>query len=335
MAKWGLVPLILFVFGVLLSLRYIQTSSGLTILLHNHDARSIKSIDYGELLGGDKIRGEFTAEDDNLGIVAVRFNTFFRINEDIVIFRIKEAGAKNWFSENRYTTPQFQPNKLFTFGFPIIENSENKVYQFEIESTQGQRLNAVALSPIEPVFVSKYQYLRASILSDRDYMLRFIDRKFFNTVTDLDSLVSFISFSLPFVLYIITILFFDRYLSGKYYIILLPIVVMVFLSIINNTRNDGAVIGFTFFWIYLCFVYRLESSYSYLLGVLFIIASSFLYYFNGAILSRNLIMWAFMLLTGGIILQVFESIIKQEDLKTIPSSALIRWFKKRSGKWIN
>src|SRR5579872_741985 len=43
-----------------------------------------------ELLAGQKIRGIFKGEEKNLGILALRFNTFNQVHDDRVVFKIKE-----------------------------------------------------------------------------------------------------------------------------------------------------------------------------------------------------------------------------------------------------
>ena len=314
LAKWVIIPVALVIVWVILSVHQVQKSTELTVLIHNHSKNEIISGKTGELLAGQKIKGEFVARENNLGIVAVRFNTFFRINHDVVHFRIREKGSNQWLVENSYTTPQFQPNQYFTFGFPIIENSEGRRYVFEVESEKGKPNNAVALSPIEPIYVTKYQYLKEKILSDNGYLATFLQRKIVNTFTNLDFLISFVAFSLPLLVYLIRIIFFDKYLADKYYIVLLPIVIMLLLSITNNTRNDGAVLGFSIFWIYLSFIYKLEGAYSYLIALLLFILSSFLYYFRLDQLSTNLAMWTLMLLFSGTILQILEIILGQDKL---------------------
>jgi len=49
-----------------------------------------------------------------------------------ITFRIKEKGEEDWFYENAYYFDQTAPSHLYPFGFPVIEDSENKTYLVEI-----------------------------------------------------------------------------------------------------------------------------------------------------------------------------------------------------------
>ena len=60
---------------------------------------------------------------NELGVVWIRFNTFGRINSDILTFKIREKGQNNWYYENLYRVDQFQDGKLFPFGFPPREDA--------------------------------------------------------------------------------------------------------------------------------------------------------------------------------------------------------------------
>jgi len=97
------------------------------------------------ILKGEVYRQSFLSTTDSFGIVAVKFSNNNKINEDILVFRIREATEKNWFYENQYKTDQFQNNKFFTFGFPKITATQGKTFVFEIESLAGSEDDSVSL----------------------------------------------------------------------------------------------------------------------------------------------------------------------------------------------
>jgi len=292
--------------SLFLSYRYINETSGITILIHSHAKENIVQGNKSELLQGDKIKGEFQAKDNNIGIVAVRFNTFFRINGDMVSFKIKEKGSRAWFYEHSYLVNQFQPNKFFTFGFPIITDSKNKIYEFEIESQRGSSGDAVALSPIEPVFVTKYQYSKDRILSEQDYLVTFLREKLVNSLLDLNFLISLFVYSLPLIIYIIKVFFFDRYFADRYFFVFFPLVLMVMLCFANIPRSDEAVIGATGLWLFVCLAYQLESKISFILSLALIILTPIFLYLNLDDLSRNVAMWGYLLLVSGVVMQLIQ-----------------------------
>lgn len=123
---------------------------------------NLKKVGYvGEhLIKGEKITGNLLATENSLGIVLVRFAQLSAKVTDTVTFRIKEEGEKNWYYENNYRANQFQSNEYFTFGFPPISNSKEKVYVFEVESLGGTVENGIGLSPKEPKAALVYKYTK-------------------------------------------------------------------------------------------------------------------------------------------------------------------------------
>ncbi len=131
-----------------------------------------------ELLIKDVFRTEFIARANNLGIISINFNTFNRVNNDQLIFRIKEKGG-GWLYQNKYSTFGISNKSFFPFGFPPIKNSQGKVYIFELESISGKKGNSVALNLNLPYFLTKYHYPKKYLLSDYkntiDYLLKKIE----------------------------------------------------------------------------------------------------------------------------------------------------------------
>ncbi|MEK7605385.1 MAG: hypothetical protein AAB478_02555 [Patescibacteria group bacterium] len=162
--RWFFIPLLLFISSFFFLMIFAYSSKSF-ILLQNEDKDVFTTLFPGEILAGEKVSGEFTAMSDFIGIVSVRFNTYARINNDILTFRIKEKGDKKWYYENIYKVDQFQPNQLFPFGFPPIQNSKNKVFQIEIESAKGKYHDAVAINTKNPVIVMSYQLPVSRFLS--------------------------------------------------------------------------------------------------------------------------------------------------------------------------
>jgi hypothetical protein len=330
--KYFAIPIFLAVLWLALSLLNVNKNAGLTVLAYPHGIKDTKEWKTQELLAGEKATGEFTARDNNLGIVAVRFNTFFRINDDVVRFRIKDKGDKSWDYENDYTTPQFQPNQLFTFGFPIIPDSSGKTYEFEIESLQGERENAVALSTITPVYVTKYQYAKELILSDRDYATTFLYKKTLNSVTNADFLLASFAYALPLLVYLIWLLFFNKYLYNKYRLVFVPIILMLAVAVMDATRNDSIVLGLTLLWGFTALAYRLQSTISLSLALILVMLSPVLLYLSLDDFSKNIAMWGYLLLVVGVAQAIWEMKTNNKKLVSLSEFAqkigLKKFFKK-------
>lgn len=305
--KWGLIPFILFLVWFCLSIVYYKNNFGVTSLTSDYHKKNFINFTTDSLQKGNKIKGEFKANYDYLGIVAIRFNTYFQINEDIIRFRIKEKNSKEWYYQYDYTTPQFQPNQLFTFGFPVMSNSGGKTYHFEIESLQGEGDNAVAVSPIEPVFATKYQYPRKEISSNLSKATEFIFLKIINSLMSVDFVISTFAYILPFSFYVIYQLYFAKYLAHRYYIVLFPIMTMLFVEsfLVNNT-NDLLVIILTGMVAATMLVYKLESSITFTFALVFLVLTAIFYTGRIENIAENFAVWAYMLLVIGVLQAIYE-----------------------------
>lgn len=146
----------------------------------------------GELMKGDIVTGKFRAVENNLGIIAIRFQTFDRINSDIFIFRIKEQGSSGWYYENEYESSKFGGYPLFPFGFPIIADSKGKDYYFELESLAGKPTEAVAIKTEEPVIVTTHKFTVNQLLSDKKVLFLFASQKAVDVLMNKQALQDFL-----------------------------------------------------------------------------------------------------------------------------------------------
>lgn len=300
--KWGLIPILLFILWTGLSIAYYKNNFGLTSLTTNYNKNQFINYTSKRLQKGNVLSGEFKAKYDYLGIVAIRFNTFFQINEDIIRFRIKEKNSSKWYFQYDYTTPQFQPNQLFTVGFPVISDSAGKTYLFEIESLQGEKNNAVAISPIEPVIVTKYQYPKKEIISDIDKAFNFILLKIVNSFMSIDFIISTFAYLMPLTGYIIYQLYFQKYLSDKYHIVLSSVITILFIeSLLVNNTNDLLVLILTGMVALVMIIYKLDSSIAFVIALFFISLASLFYIIGLNVVAENFAVWAYLLLAIGLL----------------------------------
>lgn len=229
---------------------------------------------YGELLKGEVLNGEFVASTNYLGQVLIRFNNFNRINPDSVIFRIKEKDQENWFYENTYKTDQFQPNMFFTFGFPIIENSKNKTYLFEVESLDGKEDHAIGLSSVKPLGATLYQYPKKVLLSNPKVLFNFlIENKIKKIEFNLDTLKAF----------------------GIYLNFIIISLILIYLAI--NYLIDNFKIKFP----------KINSFNITFLGLLILILSAVILYIKLIEISFQLTMLGYFIIVFGIFFMIYEN----------------------------
>lgn len=151
---------------------------------------------------GEIIKGEFTAKENNLGIVAIAFDPHYKTWDD-VIFRIKKKGEREWYFSNKFWAPQFLDFEYFSFGFPIIRESKNKIYQFEIKSLVAKEGEGLRIRKIFPSVVIKYQFNKNELLENKISLVKFLFKKFLtNFYTPNFIFIFFVTIS-PLFLYLI------------------------------------------------------------------------------------------------------------------------------------
>lgn len=171
--KSFIIPLVLVLgYLVLISYPYLFSkinrfdSLGLLSLIEEKHDKIDKTGKAGEhLLAREKITAKLISSENNLGIVLVKFSQLSPIVTDRVVFRIKEYGDEKWHYENAYNANQFHSSNYFTFGFPMIEDSKNKAYVFEVESLSGTGKNGIGLSSEKPQVAFAHKLTKKDLLN--------------------------------------------------------------------------------------------------------------------------------------------------------------------------
>ena len=133
--------------------------------------------DNTRLLAGDKIDANFTANIDNLGIIAIPFNTHNKSINDKVVFRLKEIGKEDWDYQATHYANQIQNNIPFPFGFPLITDSKNKSYTFEIESLLGTASDFLSIDQAKDYFFTKYKFSKEELIRNPFKLVQFFIAK--------------------------------------------------------------------------------------------------------------------------------------------------------------
>ncbi len=308
--KWVIIPLILLVIwmGGLLY-EAVKNDTSFAVISQSLDISSFNQVTEQEIHAGENVGASFYAENNYLGIVSVRFNTFERINEDTVVFRIREDGAEKWYYEGEYTVGQFQPHGLFTFGFPVISDSKGKKYVFEIESKAGVKGDAVAISSIEPVIVAKFQFPRGIITNSPLQAATFLINKIHGLITNQTFVFSSLIYLLPFLYYVLWNLFHLKFKDKKIYVAFLPVIFMLIDIIFINkylylTYIIIIIISLT--WILSVITYKFDSSVSYLLATFFLILCMVSLLIQQSYFAEKFAMWVYILLVIGVIQGLIE-----------------------------
>jgi len=208
--KWGLIPVFFLLLGLGLTITSVFISDeAFSVLVKNHSRQESNLFSGKELLPGQQVQGEFKSVENNLGIVAIRFDTSERRDNETITFRLKEKGTGNWYYENIYTTEQFQSDEFFPFGFPKIENSKNKTYVFELEPQEDTE-GFLQISSSKPIFESKYQLSKTQITQNIPLLANYLYTKLSFSFQNNKICFVFLLIFLPFS-YLISKIYFKFY----------------------------------------------------------------------------------------------------------------------------
>ncbi|MBT3249270.1 MAG: hypothetical protein HN846_00375 [Candidatus Pacebacteria bacterium] len=205
--KWVVIPALLALLWGLLSFIYLVSSDfSPTTLSFNHQSKRDENQSYSELQGGNVLKGYFKARNNFLGIISIEFKKGTSPVYDQVLFRIRELGSEEWLAENTYDTRQFYYINKFPLGFPIIENSKGKTYEFEMSSQLGTSEESIAVDTLNPVVVSKYKYGLDYLMISPQHTLGFVFDKFSYALSFGENIRYLFLYSLPFIFYYLLIL---------------------------------------------------------------------------------------------------------------------------------
>lgn len=190
-----------------------------------------------QLTQGQKIVGRFTAKENNLGQLAVRFTGNYKEPSDRIVFRFKPENHHQWYYQAEYNTDQFQNNQLFPFGFPLIEQSKGQSYLFEIESLSGSTESGqIGISQDSPPFTSRYTFSPRSVIAISTFLIK----KAFNILSNTDFLATSFIFIIPILFYLALVAH-----RKAYYLILFPLLV-IFIDLLIFRKNINAVYWIAF-----------------------------------------------------------------------------------------
>jgi len=294
-----------------------------TVLTDSYSSKTLIDIPDGEILAGSKIIGNFTASEDYLGILGVKFWTFYRLNSDFLIFRIREKGQDDWLYENFYKSDQFQPNAFFTFGFPVIIDSKGKTYDFEIISSAGVKGNAVGLSSEDPVYIVKYKYPRDLITNNPKDVINFFIKKLINLSKNSVFTASSFIYLIPFLLYVVFVSrikresviklgeqlakgYLGRLIINKKAISLGLCLVGVFVDTFFIKDIQISLMILISLFIYSFYIYKINSNYYFLFSVMFLLVSAVFLNTDLGLVSERAGAWSWIFMVIWLFIRIWK-----------------------------
>jgi len=311
LTKWIIIPLAFLFSGVILSFVYFFNSDiNPNVISINHSVTSVQD-------KGGVVSGTFTAQENYLGVVTVRFDKKEQLSGDS-IFRIKNVLDDDWYHTATISAEQYYTLPFYSFGFPVIEKSKNQTYQFQIKLLSVDR--GLALSRQEPVFVSNYAYPKEILLGNFGLLKDFAQKKIDYYFSTQNYWKVFFVYSLPLLLYLLYILALHRFISDKNKnrfekifknfakptIITILVAMAIDIFVIRKYTNSTTS-WLTLLWILGVISYRLEAKYSFGFALIFLTFCPFLLVVPMDWVAEKSAIWAYMMLIVGTLQLIFES----------------------------
>lgn len=340
--KFFIIPFLLLLLWFGLTSSYIiHLDTAFSLLSYNLPKTVFTHLPQDKLEKGDYVSGEFVAQENNLGILSLRFETFLRPayqNEDLLLFQIKEKGFSNWYYKNIYRDGTIYDVPFFPFGFPIISNSKGKTYEFKIISLKGDNNNSVAVSERWQNIAAKYKFSKTELVQNKTGLLQFSIKKFFSSLETIDVLFSSFVYLLPLFFYLTLLSPLGKYLkkplifigrkffnlgNSRFFKFLLPssktsdrFLIVFFDGILIGAAlidgfylqlgNDFIYLLVPILWIFVQKHFGFASRKTFIVGISLLLFPPVFLQFNLGQIAENMAVWAYLFLVAGTIQALME-----------------------------
>lgn len=311
--KFAFIPLGLIAFWILSSILFVYPPT-FSVISKYQDISSTDNFSTDKILKGDKIRGTVTATENNLGILLIRFNPSAPVeykDEDILLFSMKEKGSDKRLVENTYRSGIVDKSPFLPIGFPRIEDSKGKIYEFQIESLNGNQENAMTLSGSKPTMALQYKFTKSEILKDSRAFFDFTLLKIQTFLTDRQSLVLSFPYILPLFFYYVSLI--TRNIHFSRFVLFYLVLSFVFIDVFVDYYAFDHIgdIFLLFFLVLSILKYRLGSSIIFSLSGLLFIISILAIILNKELITQKSSDWVYYLMAIGVAQVVWE--VKSEN----------------------
>lgn len=260
-----IIPVFLLLFWLISTIQLVK-STGFSILEYGEPKTAIISGVEGKMVKGDKITGEFKAHENHLGIVVIGFKDFTRYSydgEDILSFKLKEKNSNDWYFEGGFRSGLLENNLKFPIGFPIIADSKDKTYLFEILSLNGNQNNGVAFDKNDSSISTRYQFPAEIVKSSNSSIYTFGIKKIKTLMQNPSFMINSALYLLPLFLYLFA-LYIRRFKNAeKFYIFILSVLILADIFYIQEI-NLPVIFGLVLGWIITIKQYDISYKFTFL-----------------------------------------------------------------------
>ncbi len=314
-ASFIIIPTLI-LFWVVTSLLFINRISFSVVTYQTRNL--VDSDNYSEIYRERSYKGEFEAIDNNLGLVIVDLGNYRRpesANEYVIVFRFKEKGDSGWAIQREYDSGLFDSQSQFSFGIPVLVDSKNKYFQFEIASEKGSLENHIKIKK-KSSFITGYQYSKSEILGVDLKAFNFFYSKFLGFITDLELLTKSLIYLIPLAIYILVLFFLNRIFlrvkyvnipfTGKYLkVLLLLVLIKLLLPQDFKVSMFFILVGV---WTAIVYFLKLKSSVSFLLSFTLLILWILIIPFDLSNIQKLLNVSVYIFLAFGVFQLLYEEV---------------------------
>ncbi len=308
-----LIKLIILLFLVLsgLSLAVIFNSgTALSAITVSESGNELRFSNTNQLYKGDSLTGVFTAKNNYLGIIYLKFDNVKNLdyyNQSDFIFRIKKDGDKSWYAVNKYKSGIIYNNNYFPFGFPPIRNSQNHQFVFQIISLNGNKTNFIKIDTSVFNFAASYIIPKSEITSNISSLAIFFIRKAFYSLNNPYFVLNSLKYFIPALFYFIWITLLNRFTQIKYSLSLISITMVILDIVFLNDIYSGILLGAVGLWIWSVVLYKLEYSLSILVSLLLILLGTLTLNIANPSMTDKISTWGYLFFVSGIGLAIYQS----------------------------
>lgn len=303
-------PLILFLTAIILSCIYFLNSDiNPNVISYGPAVINIAQSNRG-------VRGEFIASDNYLGLLTLRFD-----NKEIIekrsVFRIKEKNNADWYHTSNINTIQYNIKPLYTFGLPVIKDSKNKTYQFEVsilDYVPGEP--SLELSKQAPFITSHYIFPWKVLFSDKDILFSFLKQKISYQLQSPNTPWVFFAYFLPLIGYILYIGILHKNIPISLFT--KPLLLIVFLGVgfdmfvLRNNYNILALI-LGFIWVFGIFTHKVKPQTSILIALIILIWCPFFLVAHMEWVAEKSANWMFIFTSIGFVQYFLHTLTRHEN----------------------
>ncbi len=292
--------------ALLVIMRSSDSDISFSVLANRYGLRNLRSPKSGEYMSGETIIGEFTAREDNLGIVSVRLNVDHVVDADKVIFRLKEKERSDWYYVNRYRITKLPGTRHFPFGFPIIPSSGGRVYRFEIEIVRGVPGDAIMLDTTYPAFEAHYKFYKKDLLGNPRNFVVFLAKKVAYYFSNPRTLVSsFVALLAPLAVWAAARAYYKKW-PLTYATVFLVIFLPLFQTLFTVKTSEAMLLILTGVILAPLLYLKLDSSISFFFAFAYLVFTSVLFFVGDEHAIQTSAIWGFMFLLIGLFQSYWE-----------------------------